>query len=70
MFEVLGSFARHGINMNRIESRPSHQVRWEYVFFIDLLGHVEDEPMKQALAELEQHAVKVRIFGAYPIALI
>ncbi|HHW4672882.1 MAG TPA: prephenate dehydratase [Xylella fastidiosa subsp. pauca] len=70
LFEVLGSFARHGINMNRIESRPSHQVRWEYVFFIDLLGHVEDEPMKQALAELEQHAVKVKILGAYPIALL
>lgn len=38
--------------------------------FIDLLGHVEDEPMKQALAELEQHAVKVKILGAYPIALL
>ncbi|EWS78155.1 prephenate dehydratase [Xylella taiwanensis] len=69
LFEVLGSFARHGINMSRIESRPSHQARWEYVFFIDLVGHVEDESMKQALAELEESAVKVKILGAYPIAL-
>ncbi|HHW4680463.1 MAG TPA: prephenate dehydratase, partial [Xylella taiwanensis] len=69
LFEVLGSFARHGINMSRIESRPSHQARWEYVFFIDLVGHVEDESMKQALTELEEAAVKVKILGAYPIAL-
>ncbi|HHW4678420.1 MAG TPA: prephenate dehydratase [Xylella sp.] len=69
LFEVLGAFARHGINMSRIESRPSHQAKWEYGFFIDLIGHVEDEPMKQALAELETCAVKLNVLGAYPIAL-
>jgi chorismate mutase/prephenate dehydratase len=55
--------------MNRIESRPSHQAKWEYGFFIDLAGHVEDEAMKAALAELEGHAAQVKVLGSYPVAV-
>ncbi len=69
LFDVLSPFARHGISMNRIESRPSHQAKWEYAFFIDLAGHVEDESMKQALAELEAHAASVKVLGSYPVAV-
>jgi len=52
LFDVLSPFARHGISMNRIESRPSHHGKWEYGFFIDLAGHIDDAPMQAALAEL------------------
>jgi chorismate mutase/prephenate dehydratase len=69
LFDVLSPFARHGISMNRIESRPSHQAKWEYAFFIDLAGHVEDESMKQALAELEAHSATVKVLGSYPVAV-
>jgi len=69
LFNVLSPFARHGVSMNRIESRPSHQAKWEYGFFIDLAGHVEDEPMKKALAELEAHAAQIKILGSYPVAV-
>ncbi|MCX7555513.1 prephenate dehydratase [Xanthomonadaceae bacterium JHOS43] len=69
LFDVLSPFARHGISMNRIESRPSHQAKWEYAFFIDLAGHVEDAGMKQALAELEAHAAQVKVLGSYPVAV-
>lgn len=69
LFDVLSPFARHGISMNRIESRPSHQSKWEYAFFIDLAGHVEDEAMKQALSELEQHVAKIKVLGSYPVAV-
>ena len=69
LFDVLSPFARHGISMNRIESRPSHQAKWEYAFFIDLAGHVEDEGMKQALAELEQDVAQVKVLGSYPVAV-
>ena len=55
--------------MNRIESRPSHQAKWEYAFFIDLAGHVEDEGMKQALAELEKDVAQVKVLGSYPVAV-
>ncbi|GHH54428.1 MAG: prephenate dehydratase [Gammaproteobacteria bacterium] len=69
LFDVLSPFARHGISMNRIESRPSHQAKWEYGFFIDLAGHVEDEAMKSALAELEAHSAQIKVLGSYPVAV-
>lgn len=69
LFNVLSPFARHGISMNRIESRPSHQSKWEYGFFIDLAGHIDDEAMKQALAELGAHAAQIKVLGSYPVAV-
>ena len=69
LFNVLEPFARHGISMNRIESRPSHQAKWEYAFFIDLSGHIDDEAMKLALAELGEHAAQIKILGSYPVAV-
>ena len=69
LFDVLSPFARHGISMTRIESRTSHQGKWEYAFFIDLPGHVEDEGMKQALAELEKDVAQVKVLGSYPVAV-
>ena len=69
LFDVLSPFARHGISMNRIESRPSHHAKWEYGFFIDLAGHVEDEPMRKALAELEAHSAQIKVLGSYPVAI-
>ena len=69
LFDVLSPFARHGISMNRIESRPSHNAKWEYGFFIDLAGHIEDEAMKKALAELKAHSAQIKILGSYPVAV-
>ena len=70
LFNVLSPFARHGISMNRIESRPSHQAKWEYAFFIDLAGHIDDAPMKKALSELKQHAAQIKVLGSYPVAVL
>jgi chorismate mutase/prephenate dehydratase len=69
LFNVLSPFARHGISMNRIESRPSHQAKWQYGFFIDLAGHVDDDAMKRSLAELGAHAAQVKVLGSYPVAV-
>ncbi|MBX3693175.1 prephenate dehydratase [Dokdonella sp.] len=69
LFNVLSPFARHGVSMNRIESRPSHQAKWEYAFFIDLAGHVDDVPMQQALAELVEHSAQIKVLGSYPVAV-
>ncbi len=69
LFNVLSPFARHGISMNRIESRPSHEAKWEYAFFIDLAGHVEDQGMREAMAELEAKVAQVKILGSYPVAV-
>lgn len=69
LFDVLSPFARHGISMNRIESRPSHQAKWEYGFFIDLAGHVDDPAMQAALAELAGQATDIKVLGSYPVAI-
>ncbi len=69
LFNVLSPFARHGVTMTRIESRPSHHAKWEYGFFIDLSGHIDDAPMKRALAELAEHSAQIKLLGSYPVAL-
>ena len=70
LYGVLSPFARHGVSMNRIESRPAHTGRWQYAFFIDISGHAEDPPVAAALAELGEYATDVRVLGAYPVALL
>ena len=70
LYKLLDPFARHRINMTRIESRPSRSGKWEYVFFIDIEGHVDDELVRQALADLDPLDGDVRVLGAYPVALL
>jgi len=69
LYAVLSPFARHGLSMNRIESRPAHSGRWQYAFFVDVEGHVEDESMRVALDELGEVAHDVRVLGSYPVAI-
>jgi chorismate mutase / prephenate dehydratase len=68
--QLLEPLARHGISMTRIESRPSRRRNWDYVFFIDIEGHAEDEPVRKALAVLKRRASLFRVLGSYPRALI
>ena len=70
LYRLLEPMARHRVNMNRIESRPSHQGRWDYVFFIDVDGHVEDPALKDVLTELEAEARMVKVLGSYPRAVL
>jgi chorismate mutase/prephenate dehydratase len=56
--------------MTRIESRPSRRGIWDYVFFVDIEGHVDDEKVMAALKELEQHANFFKVLGSYPRAII
>ena len=70
LYNVLRPLAEHGVSMNRIESRPSHEGKWQYAFFIDIAGHVDDEPVRAALSELGEFASQVRILGSYPVAVL
>ncbi len=70
LFRLLQPLAQHGISLTRIESRPSRQGMWEYVFFMDIEGHAEDEKVSRALAALEREAAMVKILGAYPCAVL
>lgn len=70
LFHLIEPLARHGVNMNRIESRPSRQGRWDYVFFIDADGHYTDDNLAAAIAEIEREGGMVRILGSYPRAVL
>jgi chorismate mutase/prephenate dehydratase len=66
---LLQPFATHGVSMSRIESRPSRRKNWDYVFFIDVEGHAEESPLREALEELKEPSSLFRIVGAYPKAV-
>ncbi len=69
LHNLLQPLAKHGVNITRIESRPSRRKNWDYVFFLDIDGHAEQSPVKEALAELEQISSLYRVLGAYPRAI-
>jgi chorismate mutase/prephenate dehydratase len=66
---LLQPLADHRVSMTRIESRPSHKKKWDYVFFIDIEGHADDKHVAEALAELKKRASLFRILGSYPRAV-
>ena len=70
LYRLLEPLAQHGISLTRIESRPSRKKKWDYVFFIDVEGHAEREPLATALAELKRRASLYRVVGAYPKAIL
>ncbi len=67
---MLEPMSRNGISMTRIESRPSRRAMWDYVFFIDIDGHVDDAKVAKALGELQQAASLVKVLGSYPKAVL
>jgi chorismate mutase/prephenate dehydratase len=69
VYQLLAPFAAHGVSMSRFESRPARTGRWEYLFFIDLVGHRDDAPVKAALDELAKIAPFLKLLGSYPAAL-
>lgn len=68
MHTLLTPFAQHGVSMTRLESRPSRQGLWEYLFFVDIEGHREDAKVAAALGEAQEHASFLKILGSYPVA--
>lgn len=66
LYELLQSFKKRGINMTRIESRPSRRGNWSYVFYVDFEGHAADANVSAALAELEDLAPFYKFLGSYP----
>jgi chorismate mutase / prephenate dehydratase len=70
LHRLLGPLAEHGISMTRIESRPSRRGKWDYVFFIDVVGHVDQHPLSTALEQLKKETSLFRVLGSYPCAVL
>lgn len=70
LYQLLAPFAQNNISMSRIESRPSRLANWEYVFFVDINGHREDEKIAECLDALRSDATMVKVLGSYPRAVL
>jgi len=69
LFHAIEVFARRDINMTRIESRPSRTERWNYVFYVDFVGHLSDPRVGDVIAELQQRTDFMKILGSFPRAV-
>jgi chorismate mutase/prephenate dehydratase len=70
LFSLLEPLARRDISMSNIESRPSRRGVWEYVFFIDIDGHRDDQNIADAIEEIDKASAMVTILGSYPRAVL
>jgi prephenate dehydratase len=68
LVRALDCFSSRGINLLKIESRPIRGKPWEYLFYIDVEGHVEERECSRAMADLRSRATKVKLLGSYPKA--
>jgi len=69
LLRVLTPFDQHQVSLTKIETRPARDGIWAYVFFIDFEGHIDDEPVQQVFAALQQTTVKIKHLGSYPQAM-
>ncbi len=67
LHDMLVPFKKYGINLTKIESRPSRKKAWDYYFYVDLEGHCEELRVKKALSELEMKCNFLKILGSYPV---
>ena len=70
LYHLLAPLAENGLDMTRIESRPSQNANWEYYFFMDIDGHKDDPKVTKALKELSLESQLIRVLGSYPKAIL
>jgi len=68
LYNALGVFAKRGINLTKIESRPTRKKPWEYIFYLDFEGHRKESKCADALKELQAKTLFVKILGSFPRA--
>ncbi len=66
LYRILEPFAKHQINLTKIESRPSKSKVWEYIFYVDIEGNIAEGPVKEALATLQEECLFLKVLGSYP----
>jgi len=67
LYDMLSAFRKYGVNLSKIESRPSKKKAWDYYFFLDLQGHRDEPKVRKALSELEEKCKFLKILGSYPV---
>jgi chorismate mutase/prephenate dehydratase len=69
LYDALGVFAKRGINLTKIESRPTRKKPWEYIFYLDFEGHRNEPKCSDALRELQDKTLFVKVLGSFPKAV-
>ena len=69
LYSLLEPLSKNNVSMTRIESRPSKHNNWEYLFYLDLDGHIQDLPLQKATDEIKKEASLYRFLGSYPAAM-
>ncbi len=67
LHDMIMPFKKYKINLTKIESRPSKKRAWDYYFFVDLEGHIQDPKIQKALRELENKCKFLKVLGSYPV---
>lgn len=67
LHDILLPFKKFKINLSKIESRPSKKKAWEYYFYVDLIGHLQDQRVTKAIEQLENKCRFMKVLGSYPI---
>ncbi len=68
LHDMLVPFKKHKLNLTKIESRPSRTKAWEYLFFVDFMGHINEKKVQSALKELQESCMFLKVLGSYPVA--
>jgi chorismate mutase/prephenate dehydratase len=66
LYRMLAPFSERNINLSKIESRPMKRKAWEYVFFLDMEGHIGESRVREAIEELSHCCQELRVLGSYP----
>lgn len=67
LHDLLLPLSKAGADLTKIESRPSRKKAWDYVFFVDLIGHADEPQIKAALEQVAEHCTELRVLGSYPM---
>jgi chorismate mutase/prephenate dehydratase len=70
LYEILLPFKKANINLTKIESRPSKRKAWEYIFFVDMEGHIDDKKVKSSIEQVKKGCFYLKILGSYPQGVI
>jgi chorismate mutase / prephenate dehydratase len=65
LYNILGVFKKHSVNMTKLESRPLRNKDWEYIFFTDIEGNISEKHIKNVIKDIDKHATTIKILGSY-----
>ena len=67
LYNILGIFQKHNINLTKIESRPSKKGLGKYLFFVDFNGHIDDEVISNIISEIDENTYFLKVLGSFPV---